>query len=111
MMPKALTHTLDALLNSPRGREILASAIVAAASAAAAALVKNPDSPQVANAREAMADTATQVTSATNDLSDAAASALAAVVGSVLRSFLPPETVITPSERSILAGQAQSERS
>ena len=34
-IPKTLTDALNTLINSPRGREILASAIVAAASAAA----------------------------------------------------------------------------
>ncbi len=86
---RALGSALDSLVNSPRGREILASAIVAAASAAAAALVKSPESPQVAKAREAVADTADQVASATKDLSDAAAGALAEVVAAAVRSFLP----------------------
>jgi hypothetical protein len=85
----ALGSALDSLVNSPRGREILASAIVAAASAAAAALVKSSDSPQVAKAREAVADTADQVASATKDLSDAAAGALAEVVATAMRAILP----------------------
>ena len=49
-VPKTLTNALDSLVNSERGREILASALVAAASAAAAALVKRSDSPQVVKA-------------------------------------------------------------
>ena len=88
-VPKTVTNALDGLVNSPRGREILASALVAAASAAAAALVKSPDSPQVAKAREAVSEAGEQVTSATKDLSAAAAGALAEVVTEAARSFLP----------------------
>ena len=87
-VPKTVTNA-DGLVNSPRGREILASALVAAASAAAAALVKSPDSPQVAKAREAVSEAGEQVTSATKDLSVAAAGALAEVVTEAARSFLP----------------------
>ncbi len=88
-IPKALTSALNSLVNSPRGRELLASALVAAASAAAAALVNRPDSPQVAKARKAVADTTDQVASATKDISDAAVGALAQVVAGAMRSFLP----------------------
>ena len=87
-VPKMLTNALDTLINSPRGREILASAIVAAASAAAAALVKS-DRSQKAKAREAVAEASDQVASATKDVSEAAASALADIVSSAALSLLP----------------------
>jgi hypothetical protein len=88
-IPKGLTSALDSLVNSPRGREILASALVAAASAAAAALVKSPDSPQAAKARLAAADVGDQVAEATKDLSEVAAGALADMVTGAARSLLP----------------------
>ena len=88
-IPKGLTNALDSLVNSPRGREILASAIVAAAGAAAAALVKSPDSPQPAKARLAAADVGDQLTEATKDLSEVAAGALADIVTGAARSLLP----------------------
>jgi hypothetical protein len=88
-IPKGLTNALDSLVNSLRGREILASAIVAAASAAAAALVKSPDSPQPAKARLAAADVGDQLTEATKDLSEVAAGALADMVTGAARSLLP----------------------
>jgi hypothetical protein len=87
-IPKGLTNALDNLVNSPRGREILASALVAAASAAAAALVKSPDSPQPAKARVAAADVGDQVAEATKDLSEVAAGALAGMVTGAARSLL-----------------------
>jgi hypothetical protein len=88
-VPKTLTNALDSLVNSARGREILASALVAAASAAAAALVKRSDSPQVAKAREAANEAGDQVASATKDLTEVAASAVADIVTGAARSLLP----------------------
>jgi len=88
-VPKTLTNALDGLVNSPRGREILASAIVAAASAAAAALVKRSDSPQVDKAREAANEVGDQVASVTKDLTDVAAGAVADFVTGAARSLLP----------------------
>ena len=87
-IPRTLTDALDTLINSPRGRAILASAIVAAASAAAASLVRS-DSPQAAKARDAIADAGDQVASATKDLSTVAAGALAGMVTGVASSLLP----------------------
>lgn len=87
-IPKTLTDALDTLINSPRGRAILASAIVAAASAAAASLVRS-DSPQAAKARDAIADAGDQVASATKDLSTVAAGALAGMVTGAASSLLP----------------------
>ena len=88
-VPKTLANALDSLVNSARGREILASALVAAASAAAAALVKRSDSPQVAKAREAANEAGDQVASATKDLTEVAASAVADMVTGAARSLLP----------------------
>src|SRR3954466_3124936 len=88
-IPKTLTNALDSLVNSARGREILASALVAAASAAAAALVKRSDSPQVDKAREAANEVGDQVASATKDLTEVAAGAVAEIVTGAARSLLP----------------------
>jgi len=92
-VPKTLTNALDGLVNSPRGREILASAIVAAASAAAAALVKRSDSPQVNKAREAANEVGDQVASVTKDLTDVAAGAVADFVTGAARSLLPASVI------------------
>ena len=88
-IPKRLTNVLDGLVNSPRGREILASALVAAAGAAAAALVKSPDSSQPAKARIAAAEVGDQVAEVTKDLGEVAAEALADIVTGAARSLLP----------------------
>ena len=88
-VPTTLTNALDSLVNSERGREILASALVAAASAAAAALVKKSDSPQPAKARVAAAEVGEQVGEATKDVSEVAAGAVADLVTGAVRSLLP----------------------
>ena len=89
-VPKTVTNALDALVNSPRGREILGSALVAAATAAAAALVKNPETSGAATkARDAANEAGDQVATATRDLSQAAAGALADIVTGAARSLLP----------------------
>jgi hypothetical protein len=85
-VPKTFTDALDTLINSPRGREILAGAIVAAATAAAAALMKSSDRRQFAKAREVAADAGSQVT---KDLSDVAAGVVADIVTSSARMLLP----------------------
>jgi hypothetical protein len=85
-VPKTLTSALDTLINSPRGREILAGAIVAAASAAAAALMKSSDRQQVAKAREAAADAGSQVT---KEISEVAAGVVADMVTGAVRTLLP----------------------
>lgn len=88
-VPTSLRNALDSLVNSERGREILASALVAAASAAAAALVKSSDSPQPAKARLAAAEVSEQVGEATKDISEVAAGAVADLVTGAVRSLLP----------------------
>ena len=85
-VPKTVMDALDTLINSPRGREILAGTLVAAATAAAAALMKSTDRRQVAKAREAAADAGSQVT---KDLSEAAAGVVADIVTGAARTLLP----------------------
>jgi hypothetical protein len=90
-VPKTLTDALDTLINSPRGREILAGAIVAARMPrAAAALMKSSDGRQVAKAREAAADAGSQVT---KDLSEAAAGVVADIVTGAARTLLPASLI------------------
>ena len=85
-VPKTFTNALDTLINSPRGREILAGAIVAAASAAAAALMKSSDRRQAAKAREAAAGAGSQVT---KDISEVAAGVVADLVTGAAHTLLP----------------------
>jgi hypothetical protein len=85
-VPKALTNALDSLVNSPRGREILAAAIVAAASAAAAALVEGSNKAEAARARDAASDAGDRIT---RDLSEAAVGVVAGVISSAAQSLLP----------------------
>jgi hypothetical protein len=88
-VPPTLKNALDSLVNSERGREILASALVAAATAAAAALVKSSDSSQPAKARIAAADVGEQVGEATKDVSELAGGVVADLVTGAVRSLLP----------------------
>ena len=88
-VPTTLRNAIDSLVNSERGRELLASALVAAASAAAAALVKSSESAQPAKARLAAAEVGGQVGEATKDISEAAAGAVADLVTGAVRSLLP----------------------
>jgi hypothetical protein len=85
-VPKTLANALDTLINSARGREILATALVAGASAAAAALTKSSDRGEATKARQAAADAGKQFT---QDLSDAAAGVVAGIVNEAARTLLP----------------------
>jgi hypothetical protein len=85
-VPKTLANALDTLINSTRGREILATALVAGASAAAAALTKSSDRGEATKARQAAADAGRQFT---QDLSDAAAGVVAGIVNEAARTLLP----------------------
>jgi hypothetical protein len=85
-VPKTLANALDTLINSPRGREILAGAVMAAAAAAAAALTKSSDPSELKKARHTAADAGKQVT---QDLSEAAANVVAGMVTDAARSLLP----------------------
>ncbi len=88
-IPPTLKIALDSLVNSERGREILASALVAASTAAAAALVKSLDSSQPAKARIAAADVGEQVGEATKDVTELAGGVVADLVTGAVRSLLP----------------------
>jgi hypothetical protein len=82
-VPKTLANALDTLINSPRGREILAGAVMAAAAAAAAALTKSSDPSELKKARHTAADAGKQVTR------EAAANVVAGMVTDAARSLLP----------------------
>jgi hypothetical protein len=84
-VPKTLAHALNNLISSPRGREILASALLAAASPAAAALTRSSDQKETTHARQAAADAGKQLT---HDLSEAAAGVVAGVVTDAAHSLL-----------------------
>ena len=90
-VPKTLRkNALVTLFDSPIGREILADAIVAAATAAAAALVKHrPSARQLANAGEAVVDAGADAASATRDSVQGAAGAVANLVTEVAQHVLP----------------------
>ncbi|HYC02251.1 MAG TPA: hypothetical protein VED40_03105 [Azospirillaceae bacterium] len=91
-LPKALRRSkaLNSLLGNDVGRQLLADALVAAATAAAGVLAARhkPElrqagqavGEQLADARDTVVDTAQQAGSATRDLAHAAAGALAHVV-------------------------------
>jgi hypothetical protein len=85
-IPRALTNALDSLVNSPTGREILGSAIVAAATAAAAALVESSNKAEAAKARGAASDAGDRIS---KDLSEAAAGVVAGVISGAAQSLLP----------------------
>ena len=90
-VPEGLSNALDSLVNSPRGRKLLASALVAAAGAAAAALANAPDD----NDRDDRDDerssneSSDPLKTATKDLSLAAAGALAEMATGAVQSLLP----------------------
>ena len=85
-VPRTLANALESLVNSPRGREILAAAIVAAASAAAAALMEGSNKAEAAKARGAVSDAKDRIT---RDLSEAAAGVVAGFVSGAAQSLLP----------------------
>ena len=87
-VPEGVSNALESLVNSPRGRKLLASALVAAAGAAAAALTNAPDSDD--RNHEGRSDKGEDpITSATKDLSLAAAGALAEMATGAVQSLLP----------------------
>jgi hypothetical protein len=90
-VPKMLRKSpIAALVDSPLGREILADAIVAAATAAAAALVKHrPSARQMADAGEAVVDAGSDAAAATRDTVQNAAGAVAGLVTEAAQQFLP----------------------
>ena len=90
-VPEGVSNALDSLVNTPRGRKLLASALVAAAGAAAAALTNAPDSDDRDDRNhEGRSDKGEDpITSATKDLSLAAAGALAEMATGAVQSLLP----------------------
>jgi len=91
-IPAAIRNssTVDTMLNSKIGREILADAVVAGAAAIAAALVKNrPSADQIAKAGEQVAEAGKSGAAATRDGVQDAASALAGVMTAAARAILP----------------------
>jgi len=101
-LPKTLKNSgaFAALFNSQLGREILADALIAAAGAAAAALVKNrPSMQQVKDAGGAVAEAGSETASATKDVMQTAAGAVAGVVTEAARNFLPSTLVGDEEER------------
>jgi hypothetical protein len=81
-VPGTFVNAFDTLVNSERGRQILANALIAAASAAAAALTKGPNR----EARQIAADAGNQVA---DDLSGAAAAVVGEIVSGAAQAFLP----------------------
>jgi hypothetical protein len=86
-VPEGVSNALDSLVNRPRGRKLLASALVAAAGAAAAALTNASDSDDRDERRSDKGED--PIKSATNDLSLAAAGALAEMATGAVQSLLP----------------------
>jgi hypothetical protein len=99
-IPTGLTNALDSLVNSQRGRELLASALVAAAGAAAAALVKASDGTERREDRPQTDSAGAPLETATRDLSMAAAGALADMASGAVRSLLPASLTSGKADRS-----------
>jgi hypothetical protein len=96
-VPKKLRKAafVKTLLDDPVGREILAGAVVAAASAAAAALSGHrPTARQVGEAGAGVADRGTAAAEATKDLVQDAAGALAAAITKMATRLSPEATAI-----------------
>ena len=90
-VPEGLSNALDSLVNSPRGRKLLASALVAAAGAAAAALANAPDDDDRDDRDDERSsnESGDPLKTATKDLSLAAAGALAEMATGAVQSLLP----------------------
>jgi hypothetical protein len=91
-VPKALRNSgiLDSLLNSPLGRQILADALVAAATAAAAALVKHrAESSRAAASSGEAGDAGDKAARAAQELTQMAAGALGGFLGDAVAKVLP----------------------
>jgi hypothetical protein len=91
-MPKAVrqSSSLGTLIHSPLGREILADALIAAATAAAAALTRTRTA-KVAG--QAVADAGSEAASTGKDAVQTAAGAVAGGVTEAARSFLPSSLI------------------
>jgi hypothetical protein len=90
-VPEGLSNALDSLVNSRRGRKLLASALVAAAGAAAAALANAPDDDDRDDrgGERGSNEGSDPLKTATKDLSLAAAGALAEMATGAVQSLLP----------------------
>ena len=88
-VPAGLSNALESLVNSPRGRKLLASALVAAAGAAAAALANAPDDDERDDRSAERLNETDPLKTATKDLSIAAAGALAEMATGAVQSLLP----------------------
>jgi hypothetical protein len=88
-VPTGLCNALESLVNSPRGRKLLASALVAAAGAAAAALANAPDDDERDDRAAERLNETDPLKTATKDLSVAAAGALAEMATGAVQSLLP----------------------
>jgi hypothetical protein len=82
--------SLNSLITSDLGREILADALIAAATAAAAALTRTRTAKATGNA---MVDAGSDAASATKDATQTAAGAVAGVITDAARNLLPPSLV------------------
>ena len=91
-VPKAVrdSSSLSTLFNSALGREIIADALIAAAGAAAAALTRTRAAKKAGNA---VAETGGEAVSASAELMNTAAGAVAGVVTEAAKSFLPASLV------------------
>jgi hypothetical protein len=91
-VPKAVrdSSSLSTLFNSALGREIIADALIAAAGAAAAALTRTRTAKK---AGAAVAETGGEAVSASAELMNTAAGAVAGVVTEAAKSFLPASLV------------------
>ena len=101
-VPQGLSNALDSLVNSPRGRKLLASALVAAAGAAAAALANasTDDDQDDRDVQRDSDDSSDPIKTATKDLSLAAAGALAEMATGAVQSLLPTSLTGTRNRRS-----------
>jgi hypothetical protein len=90
-VPEGVSSALDSLVNSPRGRKLLASALVAAAGAAAAALANagDDDDRDDGDVERSSNESGDPLKTATKDLSLAAAGALAEMATGAVQSLLP----------------------
>jgi hypothetical protein len=90
-VPEGVSSALDSLVNSPRGRKLLASALVAAAGAAAAALsnASDADDRDDRGGERGSNESSDPLKTATKDLSLAAAGALAEMATGAVQSLLP----------------------
>jgi len=90
-VPEGVSNALDSLVNTPRGRKLLASALVAAAGAAAAALTNasDDDDRDDRDKERSSNESGDPLKTATKGLSLAAAGALAEMATGAVQSLLP----------------------